>query len=75
MSTPKYERVAQAIRDQITAGDLRPGDRLPTTAQLIEMHGVGYGSVRTALLILKSEGLIEGRQGEGVYVAKGKSNG
>jgi DNA-binding GntR family transcriptional regulator len=68
VSTPKYERVASAIRDQIRTGALKPGDQLPTTQGLIEMYGVSYGSVRTALLILKAEGLIEGRQGEGVFV-------
>lgn len=68
MNTPKYERVASAIRDQIRSGQLKPGDQLPTTQGLIEEHGVSYGSVRTALLILKAEGLIEGRQGEGVFV-------
>ncbi|MEU3452950.1 winged helix-turn-helix domain-containing protein [Micromonospora sp. NPDC006766] len=70
MNRPKYEQVASAIRDQIEAGTLKPGDQLPTTQGLIEMYGVSYGSVRTALLILKAEGLIEGRQGEGVYVRK-----
>ncbi|MFY1697748.1 MULTISPECIES: winged helix-turn-helix domain-containing protein [unclassified Solwaraspora] len=68
MSMPKYERVASAIRDQIHSGELRPGDQLPTTQRLIDHYGVSYGSVRTALLILKAEGLIEGRQGEGVFV-------
>ncbi len=68
VNEPKYERVASTIRAQITSGELRPGDQLPTTRQLIEQHGVSYGSVRTALLILKAEGLIEGRQGEGVFV-------
>jgi DNA-binding GntR family transcriptional regulator len=68
MNTPKYERVASAIREQIRAGVLKAGDQLPTTQGLIETYGVSYGSVRTALLILKAEGLIEGRQGEGVFV-------
>lgn len=68
MNTPKYERVAAAIRDQIRSGQLKPGAQLPTTQGLIKEHGVSYGSVRTALLILKAEGLIEGRQGEGVFV-------
>jgi len=68
VNTPKYERVATALRDQIRTGKLRPGDQLPTTQGLIDTYAVSYGSVRTALLILKAEGLIEGRQGEGVFV-------
>jgi GntR family transcriptional regulator len=74
VNTPKYERVASAIRNQILAGRLKPGDQLPTTQGLIETYGVSYGSVRTALLILKAEGLIEGRQGEGVYVREQSSH-
>ena len=69
MPVPKYERVASAIREQIRSGKLQPGARLPTTRQLEEHYEVSYGSVRTALMILKAEGLIVGRPGEGVYVA------
>lgn len=64
----KYERVASAIRDQIMSGQLQPGDKLPSLAQLQQIHGVSYGSIRAAMLILKTEGLVEGRPGEGVYV-------
>jgi GntR family transcriptional regulator len=68
---PKFERVADAIRDQIRTGQLKPGEKLPSTAALIAQHGVSYGSIRSAMLVLKAEGLIEGRQGEGVYVIEG----
>ena len=64
----KFERVAEAIREQIRSGQLKPGDKLPSTSQLEEMHGVSYGSIRSAMLVLKAEGLVEGRPGEGVYV-------
>lgn len=70
MPVAKYERVANAIREQIRSGQLQPGAQLPTIQKLIEQHGVGYGSVRSALLILKAEGLIESRPGEGIYVAE-----
>jgi DNA-binding GntR family transcriptional regulator len=65
---PKYERVADAIRQQIQTGQLKPGDQLPSTSQLQEMYGVSYGSIRSAMLVLKAERLVEGRPGEGVYV-------
>lgn len=68
MPAPKYERVAAAIRDQIRSGQLKPGDKLPSLSQLQAEHDVSYGSVRGAMLILKAEGLVEGRPGEGVYV-------
>lgn len=68
MPVPKYERVADAIREQISTGQLKPGDKLPTTQQLLELYGVGYGTLRTALMLLEHDGLIEGRQGEGRFV-------
>lgn len=64
----KYERVAEAIREQIRSGQLKPGDQLPSTTQLQEQYGVSYGSIRSAMLVLKAERLVEGRPGEGVYV-------
>jgi GntR family transcriptional regulator len=73
-AVPKYERVAEAIRAQIRAGLLKPGDRLPITDLLMAEHGVGYGTLRTALIILTSEGLIEGRQGEGRFVTPDAPN-
>lgn len=73
MPVSKYERVANAIREQIRSGQLKPGDRLPSTRQLEAQHGVSYGSVRAAMLILKAEGLVRGQPGEAVYVAERES--
>jgi GntR family transcriptional regulator len=66
--TAKYERLANAIRDQIKSGELKPGDKLPSISQLREEYGISYGSVRGAMLVLKAEQLVEGRQGDGVFV-------
>lgn len=68
MTAPKYQRVADDIREKIRTGKLKSGDKLPTTNELIAEYGVSYGSIRGAMLILRAENLIEGRQGEGVYV-------
>jgi GntR family transcriptional regulator len=69
MPISKWERVAEAIREQIRTGQLKPGDKLPSIAELQELYGVSYGPVRSATLVLKAEGLIYGQPGEGVYVA------
>lgn len=66
--TAKYEKLANAIREQIKTGELKPGDKLPSISQLREEFGVSYGSVRGAMLVLKAERLVEGRQGDGVFV-------
>jgi GntR family transcriptional regulator len=75
---PKYQQVAEDIRQQIRTGKLKPGDRLPSTAALIEhyraQHGrMSYGTLRDAIRLLKDEGLIEGRPGDGVYVLGDRS--
>lgn len=69
MATTRWERVAEAIREQIRSGRLRPGDYIPSYAQLQETHGVSYGTVRDALRTLRMEGwLEEGEQGVGTRV-------
>lgn len=73
MPIAKYERVANTIREQIRSGELKPGERLPSTKELQDIHDVSYGTLRTALLLLKAEKLIEGQPGEGVYVTKSSS--
>jgi DNA-binding GntR family transcriptional regulator len=67
--TPLYLRIAADIREQIRSGKLRPGDRLPSTRELQQQYGAGTTAIRNAMLILRSEGLVEGHQGRGVYVA------
>jgi GntR family transcriptional regulator len=68
MYEPAYLHVARDIREQISSGQLKPGDKLPSFAALCEHYQASSTVVRTAMLLLKAEGLIEGRQGKGVYV-------
>lgn len=63
------DRLAAALTAQIDSGALRPGDRLPTEAQLSARHGVSRSVVREAVQHVKSRGLLLSRQGSGVYVA------
>jgi GntR family transcriptional repressor for pyruvate dehydrogenase complex len=62
------DRLAAALTAQIDSGALRPGDRLPTEAQLSARHGVSRSVVREAVQRIKSRGLLLSRQGSGVYV-------
>lgn len=54
-----YELVAGQLIAQISARRLKPGDRLPPERQLVESYAVGRSSVREALRMLESKGLIE----------------
>jgi GntR family transcriptional repressor for pyruvate dehydrogenase complex len=57
------ERVASAIVEEIITDGLGPGDRLPNEAVMLERFEVGRGSLREALRILETHGLISLRSG------------
>lgn len=62
------ERVVATVRSQILSGDFRPGQKLPTEGQLTETFGVSRTVVREAIATLAADGLVETRQGAGVFV-------
>ncbi len=66
-------QISDALRQAILAGDYAPGDRLPSEARLTEAHQVSRTVVREALATLRSDGLIEARQGSGVYVLESEA--
>jgi len=65
-----YMRVVEQIRQMIQAGELVPGDQLPTTAELAEMLQVSRPSVREALAALEILGLVDSKAGSGCFVAR-----
>tara|TARA_R110001599_G_scaffold37386_2_gene116081 strand:- start:1887 stop:2672 length:786 start_codon:yes stop_codon:yes gene_type:complete len=69
-----YGRLANMLWMRIAEGEWQPGDRLPTVAQLAEEYGVAPVTVRTALRMLSSQGVIHARQGRGTFVAMGARN-
>jgi GntR family transcriptional repressor for pyruvate dehydrogenase complex len=54
-----YEQLAALLRERITSGDLREGDRLPSETALAKQAGVSRSTVREALRILEQGGLVE----------------
>jgi GntR family transcriptional repressor for pyruvate dehydrogenase complex len=62
-------QVADQLAAQIHAGQFAPGDKLPTEANLVEQFKVSRTVVREAMSRLKSVGLLESRQGSGVFVS------
>ena len=63
------QAIAGELRGRIRAGKLEPGDRLPGHRELATQFCVSLGSVREAISMLVSEGLIETRPARGTYVA------
>lgn len=68
LGTTLYGQIAQDFRKQIKAGTLKAGDKIPSTADLMARYGVSNNVVRAAITELKSEGLLRGHAGKGVYV-------
>ncbi|MDO9277779.1 MAG: FadR/GntR family transcriptional regulator [Polaromonas sp.] len=62
------EQVAQALSAQISAGQPAAGEKLATETVLAQQFGVSRTVVREAVSRLKSLGLLESRQGSGVFV-------
>ncbi|MFD5802519.1 GntR family transcriptional regulator [Streptomyces sp. NPDC127020] len=65
---PKYQRIADSLREAIEAGAYGPGDRLPGENDLMDTYGVARMTARQALSVLRDEGLAEARKGAGVFV-------
>lgn len=61
------ERVVAELRSQLLAGAFEPGQRLPTEHQLTETYGVSRTVIREAIATLAADGLVEPRQGAGVF--------
>src|ERR1700712_5297682 len=55
--------VAATLRERILAGIEIEGSTLPTQDQLVQEFGVSYPSIREALRILETEGLVTVRRG------------
>lgn len=70
ISLPLYAQVEAAISDDITAGRLETGSRLPAEDDLCERFGVSRTTVRTAIQALVERGLVEIRRGRGTYVTQ-----
>ncbi|MBV8043892.1 histidine utilization repressor [Pluralibacter sp.] len=69
---PFYEKVKQAISDNIAAGVWRPHDRIPSEAELVAQFGFSRMTVNRALRELTDEGLLVRLQGVGTFVAEPK---
>jgi DNA-binding FadR family transcriptional regulator len=62
------ETVVAALRKQLVSGEIQPGQKLPTEEKMTAAFGVSRTVIREALASLAADGLIEPRQGAGVFV-------
>lgn len=69
---PRYRQLVEDITNDINAGVLLPGAKLPSTAELCTQYGVSATVINQAVLVLDSQGLIEGVPGVGRFIKAAK---
>lgn len=67
---PLYYQLKNFIEDQITAGLWKPGDRVPSEAELGTQFNISRTTVRQALGELVNQGVLNRAQGKGTFVAQ-----
>lgn len=68
------DMVAEQLRQQITEGVYKIGDKLPTEPELMNIFKVGRSSVREAVKLLVNMGVVRVQQGSGTFVADPSDN-
>jgi DNA-binding FadR family transcriptional regulator len=66
-------RIADELADMIANGEFRPGDKLPNEPELSKRMQVSRTTLREALRILSTRGLVEVRRGIGTFVTQSRS--
>ena len=62
------ERIVKAILEDVKQGRLKPGDKLPSEKQMLEIYQVSRGPVREALRTLRIMNVIDIKQGKGAFI-------
>ena len=68
LRVPKYLQLAEALRQQIAAGELKPGDQLPSYVQMRQQHGATQNTVDKVFALLEQDGLILRERSRGTFV-------
>jgi GntR family transcriptional regulator len=69
---PLYYQLAEQLRELIRAGELRPGDQVPSERDLSDRYAISRMTVRQALGYLIREGTLVAEHGRGTFVAEPK---
>ncbi len=63
-----YKKIVEYVKNEITAGKLKPGDKLMAERELAEHLGMSRNSVREGLRLLENIGVLNSQQGSGNYI-------
>lgn len=69
---PLYQRLHDELSDRIAAQRWRPGEAIPTEAELVKEFAASVGTVRKAIDMLVAEGALERFQGRGTFVRRAR---
>jgi len=65
---PAYRRIAQALENAVTDGELQPGDQIPPQREVARLVGIDFTTVTRAYALARERGLIEGTTGRGTFI-------
>ncbi|MFD3922504.1 GntR family transcriptional regulator [Streptomyces sp. NPDC058595] len=70
MAVLKYEEIAEYLRARIAAGEIAPGDTIPSGRDLAEQWGVSRATAVKAVDVLRNDGVVVAKQGTGFVVTE-----
>ncbi|WP_329141293.1 GntR family transcriptional regulator [Streptomyces sp. NBC_01476] len=65
-----YQQIVQQTKQALRLGQLTPGDKLPSAAEVVAATAINPNTVLKAYRELENEGLVEARQGVGTFVRR-----
>ncbi|WAC48395.1 FadR/GntR family transcriptional regulator [Asticcacaulis sp. SL142] len=65
-----YQVVGKSLLERIRSGEFRTIGKLPPERELAEVYNVGRAVIRDALVMLEVKGLVQSRQGSGIYITR-----
>jgi DNA-binding GntR family transcriptional regulator len=65
---PTYRQLADELRRLIASGQVKSGDRMPSIHELMSETGLAQNTIRSAVAVLRDEGLVVTAPGRGVFV-------
>ena len=70
---PIYLQIREKIEDQIVNNQLKEGDQVPSTTQLVNFYKINHATVSKGVNQLVEEGILFKKRGIGMFVAEGAS--
>jgi GntR family transcriptional repressor for pyruvate dehydrogenase complex len=62
------DTIIDTFRQALVNGELKPGQKLPSEAELVQQFGVGRSAIREAMKVLQALGVVKIQQGNGTYI-------